>query len=33
MTETIAFDNEKYLKEQTASILDRVEKSGNKLYL
>jgi len=33
MTETIAFDNEKYLKEQTASILNRVEKSGNKLYL
>jgi len=33
MTETIAFDNEKYLKEQTAAILDRVEKSGNRLYL
>ncbi len=33
MTETIAFDNEKYLEEQTAAILDRVEKFGNKLYL
>ena len=33
MTETIAFDNEKYLEEQTAAILDRVEKSGSKLYL
>ncbi|MEA2014271.1 MAG: DUF1846 domain-containing protein [Thermodesulfobacteriota bacterium] len=33
MTETIAFDNEKYLEEQTVAILDRVEKSGNKLYL
>jgi len=27
------FDNEKYLKEQTAAILDRVRKFGNKLYL
>jgi len=27
------FDNDKYLKEQTAAILDRVKKSGNKLYL
>ncbi|MBI5145038.1 MAG: DUF1846 domain-containing protein [Candidatus Omnitrophica bacterium] len=27
------FDNEKYLKEQTAAILDRVKKFGNKLYL
>ncbi len=33
MTETIAFDNEKYLEEQTAAILDRVQKSCNKLYL
>ncbi len=33
MTETIAFDNEKYLEEQTAAILDRVEKFGNRLYL
>lgn len=29
----IGFDNEKYLKEQTAAILDRVKKFGNKLYL
>ncbi|MFA5410431.1 MAG: DUF1846 domain-containing protein [Candidatus Omnitrophota bacterium] len=27
------FDNEKYLKEQTAAILDRVKRFGNKLYL
>lgn len=27
------FDNEKYLKEQTAAILDRVKKMDNKLYL
>lgn len=27
------FDNEKYLTEQTAAILDRVKKFGNKLYL
>src|SRR5512136_2897901 len=27
------FDNEKYLEEQTAAILDRVKKFGNKLYL
>ncbi len=33
MTETIAFDNKKYLEEQTAAILDRVEKFGSKLYL
>jgi len=30
---TIGFDNEKYLKEQTAAILDRVKKFNNKLYL
>ncbi len=29
----IGFDNEKYLKEQTAAISDRVKKFGNKLYL
>jgi len=29
----IGFDNEKYLKEQTAAILDRVKKFDNKLYL
>jgi len=33
MTKTIGFDNEKYLKEQTAAILDRVKKFDNKLYL
>jgi uncharacterized protein (UPF0371 family) len=30
---TIGFNNEKYLTEQTAAILERVEASGNKLYL
>jgi uncharacterized protein (UPF0371 family) len=29
----IGFDNEKYLKEQTAAILQRVKKFNNKLYL
>jgi len=29
----IGFDNEKYLKEQTAAILDRMKKFDNKLYL
>ena len=29
----IGFDNEKYLKEQTTAILDRVKRFGNKLYL
>ncbi|MCX5702275.1 MAG: DUF1846 domain-containing protein [Candidatus Omnitrophica bacterium] len=29
----IGFDNEKYLKEQSAAILDRVKKFDNKLYL
>ncbi len=29
----IGFDNEKYLKEQTAAILNRVKKFDNKLYL
>src|SRR5512137_349671 len=33
MTDGIGFDNEKYLKEQTAAILERVTKFGNKLYL
>ena len=33
MAQQIGFDNEKYLKEQTASILDRVKKFDNKLYL
>ncbi|MBW2649384.1 MAG: DUF1846 family protein, partial [Deltaproteobacteria bacterium] len=33
MLGTIAFDNEKYLEEQTAAILDRVEKFDSKLYL
>ncbi|HQJ16056.1 MAG TPA: DUF1846 domain-containing protein [Candidatus Omnitrophota bacterium] len=33
MTQAIGFDNEKYLKEQTAAILDRVKKFDNKLYL
>jgi uncharacterized protein (UPF0371 family) len=31
--EKIGFDNEKYLKEQTAEILERVKKFNNKLYL
>jgi len=30
---TVGFDNEKYLKEQTQAILDRVKKFDNKLYL
>ncbi|MBN1913095.1 MAG: DUF1846 domain-containing protein [Candidatus Omnitrophica bacterium] len=29
----VGFDNEKYLKEQTLAILDRVKKFNNKLYL
>ncbi len=29
----IGFDNERYLREQTAAILERVKKFGNKLYL
>jgi len=33
MVKRIGFDNEKYLKEQTAAILDRVKKFDNKLYL
>ena len=33
MKEKIGFDNEKYLKEQTKAILERVEAFNNKLYL
>jgi uncharacterized protein (UPF0371 family) len=33
MSKEIGFDNNFYLKEQTAAILDRVEMLGNKLYL
>lgn len=33
MNEKIGFDNDKYLKEQTHAILERVEKFNNKLYL
>ncbi len=33
MPSKIGFDNEKYLQEQTASILERVERFNNKLYL
>ena len=32
-TTKIGFDNDKYLKEQTAAIIDRVGKFDNKLYL
>ncbi len=33
MVKKIGFDNEKYLKEQTSAILERVKVSNNKLYL
>jgi len=33
MIKKIGFDNERYLKEQTQAILDRVKKFNNKLYL
>ena len=33
MEAKMAFDNEKYIKEQTSEILERVEKFKNKLYL
>jgi len=33
MPKQIGFDNEKYLQEQTASILERVNSFHNKLYL
>lgn len=33
MTVKAAFDNERYIQEQTEEILERVERFGNKLYL
>jgi uncharacterized protein (UPF0371 family) len=33
MHDKIGFDNEKYIREQTAKILERVERFDNKLYL
>lgn len=33
MNEIAAFDNEKYIREQTSEILERVDKFDNKLYL
>ena len=33
MTTRIGFDNAKYLREQTAAILERVDSSDGKLYL
>ncbi len=33
MATSVGFDNDKYLKEQTAAILERVKTYGNKLYL
>ena len=33
MQDVIGFDNDKYLQEQTAAILDRAQNFGNKLYL
>ncbi|MCJ7811699.1 DUF1846 domain-containing protein [bacterium] len=33
MNSQIGFDNERYLKEQTSAILERVERFNNKLYL
>jgi uncharacterized protein (UPF0371 family) len=33
MAGQLAFDNERYIREQTAEILERVERFGNKLYL
>ena len=33
MIKKIGFDNEKYLKEQTAAIMERVERFNDKLYL
>ena len=33
MQKKVGFDNDKYLKEQTQAILDRVKKFDNKLYL
>ena len=33
MSKRVGFDNEKYLKEQTSAILERVQRFNNKLYL
>ncbi|NLE39616.1 MAG: DUF1846 domain-containing protein [Pirellulaceae bacterium] len=33
MRDAIGFDNDKYLREQSAAILERVQQFGNKLYL
>ena len=33
MPGTVGFDNDRYLQEQAAAILERVERSDNKLYL
>lgn len=33
MAREVGFDNERYLSEQSASIIERAEKFGNKLYL
>ena len=33
MTQGIAFENDKYMKEQTSEILDRVKRFDDKLYL
>jgi len=33
MTQGIAFDNERYMKEQTSKILNRVKRFDDKLYL
>ena len=33
MQDAVGFDNDKYLQEQTAAILDRAGRFGNKLYL
>ena len=33
MHDAIGFDNDEYLQEQSAAILDRVQRFGNKLYL
>jgi uncharacterized protein (UPF0371 family) len=33
MNQTKGFDNEKYLADQTSSILDRLDRFGNRLYL
>ncbi len=33
MSHQIGFDNEKYLEEQSAAIMERVEQNDNKLYL